>query len=87
MSEQFARGSFRVLGTLEDYLPDIVVGGGWAPCFQKRSQSGSGLFLEISQSVLRAPMLKGRFKLSNNGRQAPFQTWTTINYGIVPTPR
>ena len=41
MSEQFARGFFRVLGTLKDYLPDIVVGGGWAPFLYYRYMVGN----------------------------------------------
>lgn len=43
MSEQFAHGFFRVLVTLKDYLPDIVVGGGWAPFLYYRYLVGNKL--------------------------------------------
>ncbi len=41
MSELFARGFFRVLVTLKDYLPHIVVGGGWAPFLYYRYLVGN----------------------------------------------
>lgn len=31
MTENFARGLFKTLATLKPYLPQIVIGGGWAP--------------------------------------------------------
>ncbi len=31
MNDRLARGLFKTLGVLREYLPEIVVGGGWAP--------------------------------------------------------
>jgi len=31
MTENLARGLFKTLATLKPYLPQIVIGGGWAP--------------------------------------------------------
>ena len=31
MTERFTRGLFKTLAILKPYLPQIVIGGGWAP--------------------------------------------------------
>jgi hypothetical protein len=36
MHDRLAKGLFRTLGVLRDYLPEIVVGGGWAPFLYNR---------------------------------------------------
>jgi hypothetical protein len=36
MNDRLARGLFNTLGVLREYLPEIVVGGGWAPFLYHR---------------------------------------------------
>ena len=36
MNDRLAKGLFRTLGILRAYLPEIVVGGGWAPFLYRR---------------------------------------------------
>ena len=36
MNDRLARGLFKTLGVLREYLPEIVVGGGWAPFLYHR---------------------------------------------------
>ena len=36
MNDRLARGLFKALGVLREYLPEIVVGGGWAPFLYHR---------------------------------------------------
>jgi hypothetical protein len=41
MNDRLARGLFKTLGILRDYLPEIVVGGGWAPFLYHRYLFGN----------------------------------------------
>jgi hypothetical protein len=41
MNEGFAPGFLRTLVILQDYLPSIVVGGGWAPFLYYRYLAGN----------------------------------------------
>jgi hypothetical protein len=41
MNDRLAKGLFNTLGILREYLPEIVVGGGWAPLLTTGIFSGT----------------------------------------------